>query len=157
MTDLEIIDKKYAEAVSGIKHEWLVTTTSEWYQYVANLPESLRITYLIVIFHNQVFNGGFHQYFANGYGQFAIETIDALIKIGAPEKAEILRVALKTVNVTNDSDAIFRERLLKNDIEALFANDTLFNPLNELDNQYYDNESEDEEQLLGNYLRQGEN
>lgn len=152
MNNLEIIQEKYAESIIGMKEEWFNTVSTKWYDYVIGLPIHLRITYLIVVFHNQIFNGGFHQYFVNGYGQFAKETVNALKKIGAFEKAELLEQALKVANLDDYSDSNFRNKLLEKQIPQLFHKDDLFEPLDNLDNIYYDNEKEDIEQLLGNYL-----
>ncbi|MPT34194.1 MAG: DUF4375 domain-containing protein, partial [Flavobacterium sp.] len=100
MSYTKLIEEKYAEAVKGIKEkeEWSNEPNTKWYKYIIGLPVQLQICYLIVVFHNQIFNGGFHQYFVNGYGQFAKETIDALKTIGALKKAELLEEALKIVN-----------------------------------------------------------
>jgi hypothetical protein len=156
MNDQIIIKEKYAEAVKGIKAEWLMTTDSRWYDYVVGLPSDQQVTYLVIVVHNQVFNGGFHQYFFNGYGQFAKETISALIKISALKRGELLVKALKIVNSENDPDHVFREKLLKKDLRPLFVDDDLFESLNQLDVQYYeydDKEEEDVAQLLSNYLQ----
>ena len=159
MHDQIIINKKYAEAVKGIKEEWLKTTDSRWYDYVVGLPADLQVTYLVVVVHNQVFNGGVHQYFLNGYGQFAKETISALTKISALKRAELLVKALKIVNRENDPDHVFREKLLKKDLRSLFIDDDLFEPLNQFDVQYYAHDDRGEEdivQLLTNYLQDHE-
>lgn len=153
MTNEEIIKRRYAEAVKGIKVEWFTTANSQWYDYIINLAEELKITYLIVVFHNQIFNGGFHQYFVNGYGQFAKETIESLIKIRALKKAILLKEAFKKVNVENSTDFFFREKILNKDIKELFIGDDLFGPLSKLDSQYYAQENEDISELLGSYLR----
>lgn len=152
MSNSEIIEKKYAESVMGIKEEWFNTVSTKWYDYVIGLPIHLQTIYLIVVFHSQIFNGGFHQYFVNGYGQFAKETINALKIIGAFKKAELLEQALRIVNLENYSDEIFRKKLLEKQIPQLFSKDDLFEPLDNLDNIYYTDDKEDIEQLLGNYL-----
>lgn len=152
MSNAEVIEEKYAEAVSGIKEDWFKATNTKWYDYVVGLPIHLQIVYLVVVLHNQIFNGGFHQYFVNGYGQFAKETINALKIIGALKKAELLKEALKIVNEKNSSDAVFRRQLLNKEIAQLFSNDSLFAPLDKLDSAYYTDESEDLEKLLGHYL-----
>ncbi|OQP64629.1 DMP19 family protein [Niastella populi] len=153
MTNNEIIEKKYAEAVVGIKTEWFNEVNSNWYNYIMELPVDLQTTYLVVVLHNQIFNGGFHQYFINGYGQFASETIDALKRIGASKRAKNLNDAFEIVNTENDIDFVFREKLMSKEINKLFKEDDLFDPLDELDTQYYNEEKEDIEELLGNYLR----
>jgi len=152
MDNSQIIEDKYSEAVSGIKEEWLTHASNEWYDYIMSLPIEWRTTYVVVVFHNQVFNGGMHQYFVNGYGQFAKETVDALIRIGALEKASLLITALELVNTEDHTDEIFRRKLLTADIEQLFITDELFKPLNNLDLLYYNDEREDIKILLGKYL-----
>ena len=108
---------------------------------------------MIVVFHNQIYNGGFHQFFVNGYGQFAKETINILITIGALNKAKLLKEALNFVNAENNTDAVFRKKLLEKEIKSLFIDDNLFEPLDKLDAQYYAIEKEDLEQLLCDYLQ----
>ncbi len=150
--NMEVIENKYAEAIQGIKNEWLEGDGFMWFNYVIGLPPQLKNTYLIVILHNQVFNGGFHQYFVNGYGQFAKETIDSLIEIGAKRKAELLKEALFHVNSEQLADNVFREKLLKKKITRLFESDELSDPLDKLDSEYYNSENEDVGQLLMNFL-----
>ncbi|TGL23751.1 DUF4375 domain-containing protein [Leptospira bourretii] len=150
MSYSELIEKNYAEAVEGIKEEWLKEPNTKWYEYVIGLPMQLRICYLIVVFHNQIFNGGFNQYFVNGYGQFATETVSALKKIGALEKADLLVDALKIANFEKFSDDTFRKQLLEKKIARLFSTEDLFESL---DNRYYIDTSEDLQKLLESYLR----
>ena len=152
MSYTALIEEKYAEAVKGIKDEWFTEPNTKWHEYVIELPIQLQICYLIVVFHNQIFNGGFHQYFVNGYGQFAKETINALQTIGAVKKADLLEEALKIVNFENYSDYTFRKNLFEKQIPQLFSKDDLFEPLDNLDNNYYTVEDEDIESLLGSYL-----
>lgn len=153
MSNTKLIEEKYAKAVKDIKEEWFIKSNTNWYKYIIGLPIQLHICYLIVVFHNQIFNGGFHQYFVNGYGQFAKETIDALKTIGALKKAKLLKDALNIVNSEDDPDDIFRKKLLEKQIPDLFSTDSLFESLDNLDAVYYSDENEDIEQLLGSYLR----
>lgn len=153
MSNSEIIEEKYAEAVKGIKEEWFTTIDSKWYNYIIGLPFHLQFTYLVVVFYNQIFNGGFHQFFVNGYGQFSKETINVLITIGALNKAKLLKEALNIVNAENNTDPVFRKKLLEKEIKSLFIDDYLFEPLDKLDVQYYAIENEDLEQLLCDYLQ----
>ncbi len=155
MSYTELIEEKYAESVKGIKEEWFNEPNTKWYEYIIGLPIQLQICYLIVVFHNQIFNGGFHQYFVNGYGQFAKETINALKSIGALKKAELLEDALEIVNSENYSEGTFRMKLLEKQIPQLFFKDDLFEPLDNMDNIYYTDVNEDIDQLLGSYLRSG--
>ncbi len=152
MENSKLIEKTYSEAVKGIKEDWFLSSNTNWYDYVVNLSTQLGTTYLVVILHNQVLNGGFHQYFVNGYGQFAEETINALSDIGAYKRSSLLEKSFKIVNANNFSIAVFRKRLLDKDIESLFVTDELFDPLDELDTEYYSIIDEEIEVLLGNYL-----
>lgn len=151
MVNSEIIEKKYAESVKGLKNEWFENASSKWYDYILDLPMQCQITYLIVVLHNQVINGGFHQYFSNGYGQFAKETIKALQEIGAIKKSALLETAFKKVNTENYNTEVFRKKLLKKEIKSLFVEDDLVDILDKLDEEYYSNE-EDVEKLLSEYL-----
>jgi hypothetical protein len=152
MKNSELIEKTYSEAVKGIKEDWLLNSNTNWYDYVINLPIQLKVTYLVIVLHNQVFNGGFHQYFVNGYGQFAKETIIALSDIGGFRRSALLENAFKIVNANNISIEVFRKQLLDKVIEPLFTTDELYDPLDELDTEYYNIVDEEIEGLLGDYL-----
>lgn len=152
MENAKLIAEKYAEAVAGIKEDWLSSKNTAWYDYIIGLPAQLSDTYMILVFHNQVFNGGFHQYFANGYGQFAGETIEALRKIGAIKRAELLDIAEKKVNSDNYPRPLFRKRLIEMDLPPLFQSDDLADQLESINDKYNSLEEEDIEELLGRYL-----
>lgn len=117
------------------------------------MPLHLQITYLITVLHNQVLNGGFHQYFVNGYGQFAYETVKALEAIGALKRANLLQCAITEVNNDGLDNKFFRKALLEKTIDRLFIGDDLFEPLSKLDDSYYEIDDEDISQLLSNYLQ----
>lgn len=133
----EIIDKFYMKAASGLKESWLSSSSSEWHDHIRSLPDNEQIAYTCVILHNQVLNGGFHQYFTNGYGQFAKETIHHLKQIHAFEEADILEEVLMLVKPEMMSFASFRKALLERDLQSLFQDDDLFDPLDALDKKYY--------------------
>ncbi|MGD1318739.1 DMP19 family protein [Chryseobacterium sp. 2R14A] len=152
MNNQELIEQTYLEAAKEIKEDWFFSDMPYWYSYVINLPKHLQITYLTVVMENQVLNGGFHQYFANSYGQFSKETIDALIEIGAFKKSNLLDKALKIVQDKNMTDQEFRKMLMNKTLKKLFIEDDLFEPLEELDDMYYDIDDEDITDLLGKFL-----
>ena len=147
----ELIEKSYSEAVRGIKEEWLSSTDPSWYGYIINLPIHSQVVYMVVVLHNQVFNGGFHQYFVNGYGQFAKNTVECLKLIGSDEKANILKDAYNIVNYEKFEEQEFRKALLERRIEKLFVTDELFDTLDEIDEKH-DNSNEDLTELLDRYL-----
>lgn len=151
MKDITFIEERYDEIISGIKPEWL----SEWEplsEYISSLPDWKQAIYLIVNLDNQVFNGGFHQYFTNGYGAFAPEAIKVLQLIGARETAEILQHAYDIVNKGGDVPAVFREKVLNKRYLQLIADDDLFEPLGRLDNAYANSGEDVIEALLNYYI-----
>ncbi|MGC4040330.1 MAG: DUF4375 domain-containing protein [Flavobacterium sp.] len=150
---MNLIDKTYQAAVRGLKEEWFNNPSLNWFNYIQNLSSQEKTTYCIVVLDNQVFNGGFHQYFSNGYGQFASSTIKALKNIGAVKKANLLNEALQIVNPKNIEDREFALNLLKFEIDPLFKEDTLFEPLEKLDDQYENHSEEDLQILLENFLQ----
>ncbi len=153
MNNQELIEKFYLQSTEGIKDEWFVSDIPYWYSYVVNLPKHLQTTYLTVILESQVFNGGFDQYFANGYGQFARETIEALIEIGAFKKSNLLENAFNLINDDSISDEEFRKELLNKTLKKLFKEENLNGPFIKLDDIYYDIEDENIGDLLADYLR----
>jgi len=152
MIDVSLIERKYADAIKGIKKEWLFMANTEWFDHIVSLPKDIRITYLVTILNVQVINGGFHQYFVNGYGQFAPETIIALYEIEAIKKSRLLKKAFKIVNSNESPINIFREKLLKKEIKPLFSGEELFEPLNILDTEFYTIDDENLDELLSNFL-----
>jgi ribonucleotide reductase beta subunit family protein with ferritin-like domain len=147
----ELIEKSYSEAVAEIKEEWFSSPDYRWYEYITNLPIHLQVVYMVMVLESQVFNGGFHQYFANRYGQFARKTVEYLRLIGSDEKASILMKAYTIVNYEKLNDQDFRNVLLEGRIEKLFITDELFDALDGLDAKY-DNSNEDITELLTKYL-----
>lgn len=81
---VDLIEKVYKVSVIGIKENWFQSFEGNelWYNYILNLNSPFRETYLIGILDSQVYNSGLEQYFSNGFGQFAKETIIALQEIG---------------------------------------------------------------------------
>jgi hypothetical protein len=148
----DLIDLYYSSAVKGIKDEWLVNLDEGWYNHITNLPEKERVVYHIAILDEEISNGGFNQYFVNGYGQFARDTILSLKLIKANKTALILEKAFQFVNQENLEDDVFRSKLLLGDIDGLYDDESLDDSLNELDEEY--SEYQDNlGSLLVDYLR----
>lgn len=152
MSDSEIIDYYYGEAVKGITAEMLsIKNIYAWYNHIIDLPEKEKTVYLIVILDDQVSNGGFNQYFFNGYGQFAPETVEALKSINANQTAKLVELAYEAVNTEEYAPLTFREKIMLRQID-LIENDALDDYLDKLDDQYYEY-PDDLGKLLGIYLR----
>jgi hypothetical protein len=152
MNNIQIIEKHYRDSIGGIQEAWLNESSENWYLHVIALSEKQKAAYLTMILNNQVNNGGFHQYFSNGYGQFAEETVKVLNEIGAQKQAKILAAAMKAVNIEGDRPEIFRRKLLKREMAQLFIGDDLFEPLSSLDDEYYKLDEEEFFSLVANYL-----
>nr|WP_294922358.1 DUF4375 domain-containing protein [uncultured Flavobacterium sp.] len=152
--DENLVDFYYSNAVEGIKEEWLINIDENWYNYIYYLPEKEKVTYHIAILDEEVANGGFNQYFINGYGQFAKDTIGSLQLIKANKSALLLEKAYNFVNKEKVSDNIFRVELLSGKITGLYEFDNeLNNFLSELDDEYCEYE-DNIAALLVNYLKE---
>ena len=149
---MEKVATAYAQAVQDIDDKMLTDPTHHpWYNHVTQLPEDQRTTYLAIIFHDQVMNGGFHQYFFNGYGLFVNQTIPILKKIGAAEAAQLLAMAYATVNWRKEPLAIFRDKIYHRSYRELTDESDMTQALYALSDQYFDKEI-DVESLLIAYL-----
>lgn len=157
MSDSEIIGHYYAKSVSGMAEPLRRKNSGDWYNYVIDLPEKERVTYLIIVLDTQVFNGGFNQYFVNRFGQFAKETVIALQAVNANNMADILQLAYEEVNSPGYDDHTFRQKILLGEIDALYEDDgDLDNYLYHLDDKYWEY-PDNLGLLLANYLRQTDN
>tara|TARA_B100001167_G_scaffold163752_1_gene111954 strand:+ start:1536 stop:2063 length:528 start_codon:yes stop_codon:yes gene_type:complete len=65
----------------------------EYGEKIDRLNESQKILLIVENLEREINNGGFHQFYWNSSGNYANETIDALIKIGANKTAEIVKKA----------------------------------------------------------------
>ena len=152
MENQEMIDKIYENAVTGLSKD-VLNDGDKWYNYVMKLPLKEQIVYTIAILNMQVQNGGLHQYFFNGYGQFAFVTIRNLELIGANKISSILGDATKLVNYEDLEHDEFREKVFNRNVDRLkdFENN-LATELDKLDDRFYES-MDDLETLLVKYLR----
>lgn len=151
MSNNENISQYYRDAVAGL-NEKILNDSELWYSYVLNLPKHLQIVYTIVVLHQQIFNGGLHQYFFSSYGQFAYLTAENLRLVKAYNTALILEKAITMVNTDRDTVDAFRKKIYTRELEdtSEFDNE-LFSRLNDLDNKY-DLLDEDINQLILDYI-----
>ncbi len=147
----ELINEKFDESVKGLTKA-ILSNMESWYSYVSNLPVDLRVTYTVVVLHQQVFNGGFHQYFFNAYGMFAYLTIDSLEDIKASFTKDLLKRVLDKVNDSRMDTTLFREMVFNRKLDKIVNfDDDLGDYLEKCDEEYYDSD-EDLTLLLGKYL-----
>lgn len=138
LNNSDLIDYYFRLAVKDFKEEWFLDDGQKWYDHVINLPLKERTVYLLAILEQQVNNGGFDQYFVNGYGQFALNTIDTLELIGAKTTALIVLSAYLIVNDQNLKPDVFRQKLASGEIDILFKSDYPNHHLERLDKEYYE-------------------
>ena len=138
MTNEEIINHYYKNAIKGL-NEIILQEKDLWYSHIINLPQNLQATYTIVVFHEQVFNGGLHQYFFNSYGQFAYLTVEHLRSTKAFKSAAILDSAITLVNIEKMNLDEFRTKIFERELSRIVDfDDDLCDALTELDDKYYD-------------------
>lgn len=147
-----LVESAYEKAVLGIDQALLVAPYPVWYNYVMNLPLPERLTYVIIVFHNQVFNGGLHQYFFNSYGQFAFETINCLQLIEAFPQAAILSRATEQLKLKEPNSEMVIAKIAIRELSCIvdFEEETS-EYLDKLDTEYYACD-ENLEQLLDSFL-----
>jgi hypothetical protein len=138
MSTIEKINTYFHKSVLGID-ERLLLDGEAWYSYVANLGTKEQIVYTALVFHQQVMNGGLHQYFYNQYGQFGYLTLQHLKAIGEDRAAEILQLALEMANPEKLSEVEFRKIIFARQHQGIADMDQqLGDQLDVLDNKYYD-------------------
>ncbi len=149
-TTSEKLDQLYASAGSKLrKSAGDFRERQKWVKAVDELTDGERIVYLIGILNQQVLNGGFEQYFDNRYAIFGYETADILDSIKATRTSSLLRKALGIVNIQKLHGDDYKEYVW----ETLIGEE-LIDQLEDLTDQYYDEDQvEDLELLTGNYLK----
>lgn len=146
----EFINNLYSSAGEQLRHsvkDW--ANYDQWKEAVSKLDKIRKAVYLIGVLNQQILNGGFMQYFDNSYGMFGYETLRALLAIGASERASMLEKALQIVNQENLNELEFSKFIMHKIIDEERGVE-----LDHLDNHYYSLEdSEDLEELLGNWIK----
>ena len=154
MTPIDTINKYYKQSVVGITAE-ILNDCDRWYTCIKEKPDHLQAVYTYVILYQQVYNGGFHQYFANGYGLFGELTIHYMKQMGAAKCAAIVQEAMDAINAEGYSPEELRQRIFNNEITSINDfDDTVWKTLEALDKRYYnlENDGEDIEALMVGYL-----
>jgi hypothetical protein len=149
---MNIIEQYYKSAVSEID-ETLLGSFHSWYSYVLRLPKREQIVYTVEVLNQQVSNGGFHQYFANQYGQFAYLTIENLRIIGANDFAELVLSATSILNDDNLDEESFGAKVYRHELDKIESYDKeLCDYLDSLDSKYYELDIELLTEKLTEYL-----
>ncbi len=157
LTDKELIKFVFNDLAGQMIRENVpdFSDTNQWKKVVAEMSIPVATTYRIGILNSQIMNGGVIQYFDNGYGIFALETIEDLNRIGAFLTKKILDDCLNILNPKNYKAERFIKYITNREYEIYESN--IQDELDELDKKYYKlNEKENLEDLIGSFLRQNE-
>ena len=123
-----------------------------WWAAVNKMAEPVRLVYRIGILNLQVMNGGLIQYFDNGYGIFAYDTLQDLNRIEATLTQDILNEAVTKINHQELKDVDYYKFILNQEYHSKY--DEIGDYLDRLDNRYYELEDqEDLAKMIGKYLR----
>ncbi|MCB2411165.1 DMP19 family protein [Hymenobacter lucidus] len=120
------LELTYQRAIVDLTEEIFTAPYPSWYAHINHLPLPERLTYCVLEFDAQVNNGGLHQYFWNGYGQFGYETVAYLCLLGATTQAGILRQALTLLEAEEPVPDLLREKV---DSRTLLALNDFVEPL----------------------------
>lgn len=87
--DLDAVAERKAAAIMG-------SDVTAWRVRIEALSQGQRMIWATQWAAEEVYNGGFHQYFHNSSGAFAPHAYDGFLLIGADEHAEVLNRAMQT-------------------------------------------------------------
>jgi hypothetical protein len=105
----------------------------EYGQKIDRLNESQKAILIVENLEREINNGGFNQFYWNSSGNYANETIDALIKIGANKTAEIVKKA----NSEFKNGIVPKDREKRQD-ELELIEDKAKENWNNLDSEFYE-------------------
>lgn len=106
------------------------------YDIITSLPNGLKYLFASTQLANEVYNGGFNQYFYNTNGEFIDEAIEAFYYFRLPKIAQI---AIKAVEIAIKEIDLHITTKKKGTIEA-FCDSYKYTELDEADNDFYEND-----------------
>lgn len=157
---LELSDNtQFVELTYGLAVEKLTATIEDWNDtssVIAGLNAlglPLSLVFRVVILDSQVVNGGIIQYFDNGYGIHAYETLNDLKLINANKRHDLLKQCLEAINPDNLQGKVYCSYIESREYDMLDT-DKLEGLLDRLDDMYYSLEDEENiDSLTAHYLR----
>src|SRR6266566_9875702 len=144
LTDNDLVSAVYAHVL----HHVLPDLAHE-VAIVAGLPKAVSAIYVTTLLDNEVLNGGFHQFFWNSSGEFALMALEGLERLGAPKHAAVLQSAIATFETER---AVF-DRYRALDTSEAFSESVRRSSLGALDEQYYDLGFDALTDLQASYIR----
>lgn len=118
-----------------------------WFERFPKLPRETLTFFYVLFADDQINNGGFAQYFCNGYGKYAEDTVVAYKSIGAVKKAALLATVMASFPDGKYPRTVdeYSDLLEKKADELAFLNE-------DLEKGYY-NSSENIQELMISYIR----
>jgi hypothetical protein len=140
------IDNNAGQAFSYIGDE--LGNRGCWDKPIKKYPTAVRVFLLIWIADGEIKNGGMAQFFANGHGEYAKETVEAYKTVGAPLKATAIQTVMDAFPKGKypKSAEKYSDMLEKYEEEMEFLNE------NGPDDAYYD-APENIEKLVVEYVK----
>ncbi len=91
--DLDKVLQMDREDLIVMEIDTYLNEKSKYREEMEKLNSSQRVLLIIESLQSEINNGGFHQYYWNSSGDYAMETVNALNQIGAVKTAEIVKKA----------------------------------------------------------------
>jgi len=132
LTDDELEYELYTYILDKILRE----NFNKEYEIVTKLPNGLKYLFASIQLENEVYNGGFNQYFYNTNGEFIDEAIAAFNYFGLPQMAEI---AIKAVEIAIKEIDLHITTKKLGTIEA-FSDSYNYTELDQADSDFYEND-----------------
>jgi len=110
----------------------------------AQIPQTLKVAYLVNELETEVNNGGFLQFFTNSSGQYVNETIESLELIRADYTKKLLENAIKIMLRNNESTTTLNEKINSRKLHEIlntseiYENKEMMEEMNKLDMKFYD-------------------
>ncbi|RYD54315.1 MAG: DUF4375 domain-containing protein [Sphingobacteriales bacterium] len=151
--DISLIDHVYLQMAGNVVRDGVTDWSDfrQWKAAVASMPEPVQTTYRIGVLNIQVMNGGFIQYFDNGYGIFALDTLADYDKIQEPEYGIFLKKAIEVINTKNLGGDELAQYVYFHQYRSV--QNRIAERLELIDDEYYAANSESLEKSWANYLR----
>ena len=145
----EIPDKKLEQAIIDYILGEIGKDFSKENKVISKLSTGMQAVYTTWVVEAEVNNGGFHQYYLNSTGKFALSAIEGFKQIGALETAEAM--ANSVVLAMSEIPEI-NTNISKKQIEIISKKSYKFTKLNDLD-QWFFKDNESISKLRINYIR----
>jgi hypothetical protein len=103
LPDTEVESKIYARILETINFVERNEKRKDEITIIEELPEAQKLIYYSVILDDEIFNGGFFQYYLNYAGVYALETVHSLRLLRSPKIIDLLEKSIGAFMICIDS------------------------------------------------------